>query len=340
MNNTKQFKFSICVPSYNRGNKALTMALQILPEMDDDWELLILDNASELENEAYQKIQELSESDSRLRYIRHDVNRMMHGNFLASFNLALSPFIMLVSDEDFANTDMIRNILPLLTQFPSVGVMRGGISPVEGVKPQNSHNRLDASYIRGQEALMGFAYANNYFSGTIYNRQLFFDLGLIEKLTNGINQNAIYPHLYLELLAAAVSDVVTTSQISCFEGSSQLLDCNRPNSYSGPYSFGSRVDQFVILRDATWEAVGLVKQPFDIQLFATMYLKLCEKYMFLITRVNSNMYLQHRVHTGLLHEAMLYICGAAISLYPEVAPFETYLFSEIKKIHDKYRPYV
>ena len=85
MNNTKQFKFSICVPSYNRGNKALTMALQILPEMDDDWELLILDNASELENEAYQKIQELSESDSRLRYIRHDVNRMMYGNFSGVF---------------------------------------------------------------------------------------------------------------------------------------------------------------------------------------------------------------------------------------------------------------
>jgi hypothetical protein len=217
--------------------------------------------------------------------------------------------------------------------------MRGSIAPVAGVNPRNSHGRADFSYMRGAEALMGYAFSNNYMSGVIYNRQLLKDLGLVDRLSKGIDSNAIYPHLYLDLLASAVTDVVTTTQICCFEGADQINEGNDPKRYSAPYSFGSRIDQFVVLRDATFEAVGLIKEPFDKQLFATMYLKLCEKYMYLITRVNSPMYLQNKVHPGLLHQAMLYVCGAAISMYPEIAEFETFLFTEIQKIHDKYKPY-
>jgi len=340
MNNPENLKFTICVLSYNRGNKALHMVPKILPELEDDWQLLILDNASVQEVEAYRKLQDLAVTDPRFRYVRHDSNRMMHGNFLSAFHLAQSPYIMLLSDEDFANPEMIRDVLPLLYQYPGVGVMRGSIAPAEGVKPQNSHNRPDASFIRGEEALMNFAYTNNYFSGTIYNRRLFHELGLIDRFTAGITQNAIYPHLYLELLAAAVSDVVTTSQICCFEGPSQLMAGNLPYSYAMPYSFGSRVDQFYILRESTWEAVALVKEPLDVELFATLYLKLCEKYMYLITRVNSPMYLQHKIHPGILLQAMLYVCGAGISLYPELSQHETFIFTEIKKLQEKYEPFL
>jgi hypothetical protein len=247
---------------------------------------------------------------------------------------------MLISDEDLANPVMIREVLELLHEYPSVGVLRGAIVPVAGVKPRNSHQRPDASFFRGEEALMNYSFANNYMSGVIYNRGLLIDLGLIDRLSKGIDSNAIYPHLYLDLLACAVTDVVTTAQICCFEGEAQISAGNEPEKYTAPYSFGSRIDQFIVLRDAAWEAVGLVAESFDIKLFIAVYLRLCEKYMFLITRVNSPMYLKNRIHPGMLHQAMLYICSAAISLHPEIAEFETYLFEELKKLHIKYEPYL
>ena len=50
--------------------------------------------------------------------------------------------------------------------------------------------------------------------------------------------------------------------------------------------------------------------------------------------------LKNQIHPGLLHQAMFYVCAAAISLHPEIAEFETYVFEEIKKLHIKYEPYL
>lgn len=331
--------FTICVPSYNRGNKALNLVLNTLPDMEENWEILVLDNASNLEVEAYQELERIAQIDTRLRYIRHESNRMMHGNFLACFNLANSPYIMIVSDEDFPNTVMIKEVLPLLHEYLGVSILRGSILAVDGIKPKNANLRKDHSYCRGEQALMGFSFTNNYFSGTIYNRSLLMTFGLIDRFAHGLEVNAVYPHLYLELLACAVSDVVTTSMVSCFEGPDQLLEENTPNQYKPPYSFGSRVDQFIILRNGVWEAVGLVSEQYDNQLFAKLYLRLCEKYMFLITIMNSNLYIKNRLHTGLLHQSMLYICGAAISMQPEIAEIETEVFEKIQKLYIKYEPF-
>ncbi len=348
MNNHKP-TFSICVPTYNRGSKALNMAQTVLPTMDDDWELLILDNASNTELESYQQLQEMAIIDPRLKYVRHESNRMFQGNYLACFRLAAAPYIMIVSDEDFANSDMIRQVLPALTTLPNLGIVRGAIVPVEGVNPRNSHSRAEQSFFAGEEALSNFTFSNNYMSGTVYNRELLTNYGLVERLANGLDKNRVYPHLYMDMLVCALCDVITTSEIACFEGLEQItidggdlvLGVSKgPMDYNAPYSFGSRIDQFIVLRDAVWESVGLVEEPFNKALFVKIYLRLCEKYMYLITRVNSPMYLQHKIHPGLLHQAMLHVCGAAIGMYPELSDFETYLFLEIHKLHAKYEPFV
>lgn len=340
MNNRPDKVFSICVPTFNRGAKALNVANTLLAELDPDWELLFIDNASDNELDSYQQIDALAEADGRIRYIRHDSNRRFHGNYLACFDLAEAPYIMIVSDEDFANIAMIKDVLPLLHAYPNVGIMRGSMVPVDGVKPANSYARADISFIAGEEALMGFSFVNNYVSGTIYNRELLIDTGIVERLRNQIDRHQGYPHLYFELLASAVTDVVSTSLISCFEGASQICSDGDPYNYLTSYSFGSRVDQFVMLRNGIQEAVGLLGEPFDKALFAAIYLRLCEKYMYLITKVNSPLYLMNKIHPGLLLHAMLYFCGAAISMHSEVSEFETTLFEEIKKLHAKYEPYI
>lgn len=331
--------FSICVLTFNRGNKALNVARTLLPELDDNWELLFLDNASSSEVESYTQLAALADSDHRIRYVRHESNRGFHRNYLACFEMADAPYIMVMSDEDFANPAMIREVLPLLHNYPGVGIMRGSMTPLEGVTARNSYLRSDVSLILGEEALLGYAFLNNYFSGTIYHRQLLINLGLIDRLSENIDIQSIYPHLYLELLTCAVADVVTTSKICCYEGYDQPAKHNMPSNYATPYSFGSRVDQFIILRDAVMEAVGLIDGGFDWNIFVNVYLRLCEKYFFLITQVNSPMYIQNKVHPGLLHQAMLYVCGASISMYPEITEYQTYIFEEIQKLHHKYEPY-
>lgn len=330
--------FCICVMTFNRGGKALNLAQTLADQLDEQVQLLFMDNGSLQETEAYQQLQALSEQHPYIHYYRHPFNCGFNHNFLSCYRKTNAVYMMMQSDEDFANVAMIREVLPLLQQYPSVGVMRGSLATVEGAEARNSFDYADASFMAGEEAMTGFYMENNYFSGTIYHRDLLEEKGLIDMLANRIDDYgvAIYPHMYLELIAAAVSDVVTTSSISVFEGHEQALENNAPARYIQPYSFGSRIDQFIIMRNCLEDAVGLVGEPFDVALFATMYLKLCEKYLYLVSHVNADMYQGHQVHPGLLHQAMYLLCSSAISDYPELADYQSTIQAELQRLQAKY----
>jgi hypothetical protein len=52
------------------------------------------------------------------------------------------------------------------------------------------------------------------------------------------------------------------------------------------------------------------------------------------------MYLKNKLHPGLLHQAMVYVCGAGIGMHAELAEYEDYMFEEINKLRIKYEPYL
>lgn len=81
-------RFTICIPSYNRGGMVLNLVQELLPDMDDDWEILVQDNASYSEVEEYRQLASLAEREPRLSYVRHPVERGFHGNYLACFEHA------------------------------------------------------------------------------------------------------------------------------------------------------------------------------------------------------------------------------------------------------------
>lgn len=337
-NNTHlQPVFSICVPTYNRGLAALMMVFTILPGMDDNWELLILDNASDLEVDSYQQIELLAQIDPRLRYVRHASNRGFQGNFLAAFDLAQSPHIMLISDEDYANTDMIRKVLPNLQASPNLAILRGEVRCIKGQRPRNAHSLPNMTFQKGWEALFGFCLTNSYMSGAIYNRQALLQSGVIERLRKGIQRNYVYPHLYLELLTCALFDAAFTEEMSCCEGEEKPTLGNRVMDYTPPYSFGSRVDQFIILRDAMREAISLMAGPFNHKLFMFMYLQLCNRYMKFITELNDTLYAKNNLNLGLLQDSLFQIFGAGVFAYPELLSYEEQIFDDIHKIYIQYK---
>ncbi|MBF0460512.1 MAG: glycosyltransferase [Magnetococcales bacterium] len=332
---------TICVISYNRGRRALQLVTATLPDMDDDWELLVLNNASPAEQTFYDQIEAMAATDPRLSYVCHAANREYHGNYLACFDHARAPWFMLCSDEDLPRLPSMRNLLPLLQAQDNLCVLRGSIVPEEGARPQNAIIWPENRYAAGSEALLHYGMLNNYISGTFYNRALAQEKGLVERLRQGIDGQRIYAHLYFELLAASQCDVMTTPEVVITEGQPQFLtDATAavPMRYQPPYSFGSRIDQIIVLRDALIEAVGLVHEPFDLDLFLRMYLRLCEKYFRLVSLVNRPLYQNHALHLELLQKSLLYVCTAGISCYPAVEPYRAKMIEEITKIFFRYQP--
>jgi len=274
-------KFTICIPSWNRGQAALSQVLYTLPLIESDWEILVLDNCSSNSLEGYSEIASLSESDQRVRYIRHAENLGFHGNLVACFNLANSDYIQIIADEDYGNPKVVRDAIATLDEFPHVGLIRGSIAAIEGMKPRNSAIYPDQFLESGVPALSMFSMTTNYMSGIIYNKRLLISKNILQKMIIGLSNTPVlnlYPHMYLDILVAASCAVITSHEIVCFEGEefSTMPDL-RSMAQNGAYSWGSRLEQFIGFRDAYVEVCGFDELN-DLSLLIYLYLNLVTKY--------------------------------------------------------------
>ena len=338
MNNDKKPIFTICIPTFNRGKKALNLIETILPYMQNNWEILLLNNNSDNEVEKYNKIEEISNDNKCLRYIKHDVNRQFHGNFLACFEESKSKYIMIVSDEDFPNMNIIQSVIEYIEKNTKVGIFRGSIQPMDGVEAGNSFIMDNQYFQAGEEALLNYGLRNNYHSGTIYNIELLRKNNLINLLKVNLDIHYLYPQLYIELLACSVMDIFIFSDVILYEGSAQVVieDGARigdVNNYKFPYSYGSRVDQFVILKDAIYEAVSMVNNIFDIMLFVKLYMNLVKKYFHLISVVNISLYESVNLEKRYILQSFHSFVCSAIVVVPEINDYKEEVIDMINEVY-------
>ena len=331
--------FTLCIPSYNRGRKALQLVETTLSKMDGDWELLVLDNASNEEKAFYDQIGVMAETEPRLTYRRHSYNREFHGNYLACVDMAQAPWIMICSDEDSPHVATIRTLLPFLHANSNLGVLRGSIVSEKEGKDCFNIIKQEIRLPAGNAALIGYGMTNNYITGTLYNLASLKKKGLLERLRQGIDAHRIYPHLYMELLIASQCEVMTTPAVVATTGEPQRTGSSAGHTmrYHSYYSFGNRIDQVVLLRNALIEAVHLVRQPFDWDLFLLLYLRLCNNYFWLVTHANMPLYRDNMLHPGLLQKSLLCLCVSGITPHLTTASRKNRMIEEIIQIYLRYQ---
>ena len=334
MNESKAV-FTICVPSFNRGNKALELVKEVLPALEVGWELMLIDNCSFNECAGYEEIAGIARGSSGgLIYRRNTCNVGFHGNYLNCLREPAGEIVMVLSDEDRPNIPIISKALAMIREHPGISVIRGSIAPQKPADPRkNSFQLKDDLYPAGKCALTSFALTNNYFSGTIYNRALLARHGIIERLEKNLSMHRDYPHLYLEGLACAVGDVALCAEISCYEGVPQMVaDGANPYRYITPYSIGGRLDQFVVLRDCLREAVEMMSDPFDSELFGNLYLRHTAKFFHLIGRANAALYAKNGIDVGVAVRAFAYFACAAMIRLKECEQHRDFMMEEIERL--------
>lgn len=340
--NHEEVIFTICITTFNRGKKALNLIKTILPYMKNGWEILLLNNNSDSEVEFYDEIKNLSLQNKYLRYIQHKNNILFHGNFLACFEKSNSQYNMILSDEDFPNMNLIEDTVNYLLQNSTIGILRGSIQPIEGVEPGNSFWAENTYMKAGEEAVLNHAFSNNYHSGTIYNVKKFKEYGFIALLKKNIHVHFIYPQLYLELLVCTKLDAVRIDNILSFEGSSQIIIENgaivgSSSHYKMPYSFGSRIDQFVVLKDAVKETCNLLSNPLDAMFYTKLYMKLVNKYFYLISKVNMPLYEKTDLENKFLIKSFYNVACSAIVADPLLENFKDDIIELIDNTYSYYK---
>lgn len=330
------YEFTITVPSYNRGKRALFIVESIFRHLENNWSVLILNNASMHEQEYYNKIEELSKTDNRIRYIKHEYNRQFHGNYMACFELANSKYIMITSDEDVPVVDKLHNLLKAFSIIENLGIIR-----TSGIGGSNMCIFDDLFFDAGDNALLGYGFTNNYISGTIYNLDMIKKFKLLDQLKANLSKHSIYPHLYLELLICTYMPVIVSSEVCINEGESQKVAdnsgmgiLNDSSTYKEPYSLGSRIDQFVHFRDAIIEIYNIKKSD---SLFINMYLALTRKYYYLIGAINMPMYQRNLIEK---QSAINCLYHVAIGLIIPIITSKELLEHTIDSIKDLHNSFV
>lgn len=332
-------EFTLCIPSYNRGARLLAYLKSISANLNESWPILVLDNASSIQKDDYKTIEEMSHVTPGLNYIRHENNLLFEGNFLSMFDLVQTDFFMVISDEDETNFDFVRELCPQLPNLKEVGAIRPSLGPKANSARRQSTIFEDKLFAPGPEAISRFGLTGNYISGAIYNRKLLTELGFVLQLEKNMLEHRTYPHLYMNILAAGSTKTLFMSDISCFESLPEEVS-SREIDYFGAYSFGSRTDQFLALRNAMLEAILNTNEDFDAAGFYQCYMTLCTKYLMLVAYVNSPMYEAHSIEHATLARTFVLFCLASAQKMPAYREYsavvEQHLTIEESRFCSKY----
>ena len=316
---------TICFITYNRGHILLESIKKLLPSISKEWPVLVVDNASIKYTEEYLEIAKLASNSDVLNYFRHNENGRVEGNLLSLFELTNTPFFIVVSDEDFPCLETLNNMIPFLRENLDIGAIHTSLGTMPGIKAAQAHTCSDEVYEKGT-GLSNFGLLGNYLTGQIYNVPLLKQFNIPQRLKKNIFAHRYYPHLYLNILAAANTRTAISSHVACFEGQIENYvpedkERHSPFDYFGTFSYGTRVDQFIALRDALFEGYKDIceaepKKRLNMTEFYKAYLSLCAKYQFLILGANGTMYQNEHISLDLLSNSFSLFCISAVEKLP------------------------
>ena len=152
-------KVSIGIPVFN-GAKTLAKTIEAAINQDyKNLEIIISDNCSTDETQSIAK--EFQKKDSRIRYIRQEINHGMTANFSKVFERSTGEFFMWAAHDDQHEPTFISRCLPLLLNNPEAGLcvpktqayFRGEVTWVSSM---NSFNGIDSRTRLYKETLKHF----------------------------------------------------------------------------------------------------------------------------------------------------------------------------------------
>lgn len=322
---------SFCIPTYQRGGRALAAVQHVLQLASSPIEVIVCDNASVDDDGSYHEIATIK--DKRLKYYRNDENIGFAKNWLKTIEHAQGKYVFIISDEDLVNIEVVPKILSMLHKEKKIAALKGSMQPIDSqVENYSCSLQLDtALFQKGYEALINCAFRFNYISGAIYNRELILEHQLYIPLAQGIERHSAYPHLYLEALLCTVGNFKLLEDVVCWEGKANQTISMQVQRYKYTYSYEGRLEQHFLFSQIISEM--FVRLPgLNIIQKANLYLKCCEKTAYLISRVNGKFYVEEGRNLALLLENAYYYCMAVAGLLFENIHLKDKLQIEIQRV--------
>lgn len=289
---TKQNRFgdnvllSICIPSFNRGERAHQNIVHILKtELDEEIEVILSNNGTKNESKSYyEKIKQIE--DSRLIYFEFEENQGASLNLCKVVDIAKGKYVLLLSDEDLIDLDKLKAIFVILrSKIKDLAIIRTktdfqGIVPFIGLA--NS----------GEESLLEFGFTSNYMSGLIFNKQMLDAYKLTDKIRSNLDNEACvyYPHMVWELILCQYGKVFGADTILINEGKPEKTNADLAEIGNEDKSeIKSIIQYYATLEGRLAQHNGFFKvienmeiSVDDFDIFRKLYKRLCNKTLILV----------------------------------------------------------
>lgn len=164
-------KLSICIPTYNR-RKFLERSINaLLPQLNDEVEVLISNNCSTDDTDEYCK-----SLDSMITYYKQPENIGPDGNFLWLMDNAKGKYLIILSDDDYMEDGAIENLLNFLNDKEiALGIINYKCRLKDGSFTSYTYgNGANIEYANEQikEFIEYIGIQITFISGLVFNRDL------------------------------------------------------------------------------------------------------------------------------------------------------------------------
>ncbi|WP_313892578.1 glycosyltransferase [Psychrobacillus sp.] len=297
---------SICIPSFNRGNRAYENIIHLLQsKYDEEIEFIVSNNGTQNDTQKYyEKIKDIE--DTRVKYFSFEENKGFALNCSKACELAEGEYILLLSDEDLVDFNVLDKIMDeLMRSKETLAIVR--TSTIRQSKPAVKNA------VQGKDALLTFMLTSNYMSGIILNNNLLKKHKGIEYVKENLDNKVCYnyPHMFWELLLGQYGNVLGTDLVLVHEGKAEKtevelikLSGNKTEIYSYA-TFEGRLEQhkgfFTIFKH-----LDICKE--DPNLFREMYIRLCAKTLFLVSHSLSAFYKNTDINTSTMLDEAYAFC--------------------------------
>ena len=213
---------SICIPSYNRGARALELVKSLLRLADlyeGELEIVVSNNGSSVGVAEYEQIASLQ--NKYPRYHCFEENQHFVGNFNYVVKMSHADYCMLLSDEDTVDEEALKYYMKSLPDIKEVGIVRAFT--------KLNYNWLPEQFFSaGFWAIKSYYMVGNYVSGIIYNRAFLTD-EVIDELWNRYGEKGgpdevkntayfYYPHKFVDAYLLAAHPIWIDSRVLVIEG--------------------------------------------------------------------------------------------------------------------------
>lgn len=297
---------SICIPSYNRGQRAYeTVSALLNSYYDEEIEIILSNNGTQNETkEFYSQIEALE--DSRIKYFAFEENQGFAINCCKVCELATGKFVMLLSDEDLVDLSLLHLVMEQLQDSSdTLAILQTSVPPYS--------RWYDSIQNAGQHALFNLGLKSNYMSGLILNNNLLKENQAIDHVKNNLGNSVLfyYPHMYWELLLSQYGTVRSSSMTIINTGTVESTNFQTVNIQESTITmtYFASLEGRLKQHEGFSEIIqNLEITKHDSEFHRAMYLKLCAKTLAVVHVAIDAFYKKTNTNIEeVLHEAYLYI---------------------------------